>query len=299
MKVTLKSFAYALAYAMAALAGVVATCGLAKFCVGAEWIVFPLGALLECGQLYAFAKLHREGATMSRGLRYGLTTLACIVVVLDIFGVAGQMSAAYQHRQIAGSVTANAGFAKVDAAIETVTAELADLDRRIAQADADVSKANEARLKARDDRDRIKAAKQAIGDAEGKRNALVGQRQPKATELEQLRIKRADVAGTQTTAAGEFAAVQFAAATFGVSEDTIARLIIFVISSLPNLFAMTLIMAADHRREEVQSVVAKSVKKTARSPKATKRSIGAVRGWEKRRRNKFQAAVKRGPVVVR
>ncbi len=289
-----------LAYAMAALAGIVATCGLAKFCVGAEWIVYPLGALLECGQLYAFAKLHREGATMSRGLRYGLTMLACVVVVLDIFGIAGQMSAAYQHRQIAGSVTARAEFARVDAEIETVTGEIVDLDRRMAQVDVDVSKANEARLKARDDRDRIKAAKQAGSEAEAKRNALVEQRQVKASDLEQLRIKRADVAGNQTTAAGEFAAVQFAAAAFGVSEDTIARIIIFVISSLPNLFAMTLIMAADHRREEVQSVViAKPVKKATRTPKATKRSIGAVKGWETRRRNQFQAAVKRGPVVVR
>src|SRR5258708_4078093 len=289
-----------LAYAMAALAGIVATCGLEKFCVGAEWIVYPLGALLECGQLYAFAKLHREGATMSRGLRYGLTMLACVVVVLDIFGIAGQMSAAYQHRQIAGSVTARAEFARVDAEIETVTGEIVDLDRRMAQVDVDVSKANEARLKARDDRDRIKAAKQAGSEAEAKRNALVEQRQVKASDLEQLRIKRADVAGNQTTAAGEFAAVQFAAAAFGGSEDTIARIIIFVISTLPNLFAMTLIMPADHRREEVQSVViAKPVKKATRTPKATKRSIGAVKGWETRRRNQFQAAVKRGPVVVR
>jgi len=96
--------------------------------------------------------------------------------------------------------------------------ECASFDRGIAAADADVSKANEARLKARDDKDRIKAAKQAGNDAQAKRNALVTQRQAKADQLAALRIRRSDVAGSQTTASGEFAAVQFAAASFGVSE---------------------------------------------------------------------------------
>src|SRR5215467_11372190 len=70
--------------------------------------------------------------------------------------------------------------------------------------------------------------------AQAKRNALVTQRQAKADQLAALRIRQSDVAGSQTTASGEFAAVQFAAASFGVSEGTVARIIIYMISSLPN-----------------------------------------------------------------
>jgi hypothetical protein len=289
MKITLNHLALAVAVAMSAFAGVLATLGLATFVPGAQAAVFIMGALFEIGQLVAFSWLHRHWSVMNVGLRYGLACLALIVVVLDVLGVSGQLSNSYQGRKNSGQIATEQSFAKVDAQIEQAQGELDDNTHQLALAEEQIGKANEAQLKARDNKDRIKAAKAALTEAYLQRTSLESKRNAITSKLSGLKVERSQVKGQQIAAAGEFAAVQFAAATFGVSEDVVARIVIMVISSLPNLFAMALIMAAGTQHAS---------SKTAAKVLTTKQ-VASRKGWETRRRKAREAAFKRGPQVVK
>jgi hypothetical protein len=287
MKITLQTLALAVAVAMSAFAGGLATFGLANFVPGANGVVFVMGALFEVGQLVAFATLHRHWGTMSRGLKYGLGFLAVVVVVLDVVGVAGQLSQAYQGRVNDHQAAVVALSATIAAKLDAADAEVAALDRQIAAIDAAIVKAGEARIKARDDRDRVKAAKAIVTEAETKRVLLVTQRNDVSGRVVVLKSEAGQAAGRAVAGTGEFAAVKFVAASLGWSEDAVTRALIFVISALPNLFALSLVMAAGHLSPKALPI---EVKKTL-----AKRSVAARRGWMTRRRKQAQ---KTGPRLV-
>lgn len=247
MKLTnlLQKLALSTAVAMSAFAGILATTGLATFLPGARTAVLVMGALFEVAQLVAFAFIHRHWNHMPAGLRVGLGALACVVVVLDVVGVSGQLSSSYQERVSAGQATAVAAKAEADAKVAAVQEEIADLDRQIATVDANTGRAADAMGKARGDRDQIKAVRTMATDAEAKRATLTAKRTDAVRRLAEARTEAGRSAASQVTGAGEFAAIQFLSSTFGVDQDQIARIVILVISALPNLFAVALVMAAD------------------------------------------------------
>jgi len=286
MKVTLQTVAVGTALGMSAFAGVLATTGLATFIPGAKEAVFVMGGLFEVGQLVAFAYCHRHWATMGAGLKYGLSMLACVVVVLDVVGVSGQLSQSYQGRVTAAMATNAEVTSAVAAKISQVEAEIAGIERQVVAVDQAIAKAGEARIKAKGDRDYVRAAKAAASEAEAKREKLAAQWSETTARLTTLKTEAGQAQRKAINGSAEFAAVKFVAGSLGWSEDAVARLVIFVVSSLPNLFAVGLVMAAGHGPVKVAAPEKKI---------PTKRQLASKKGWETRRR---KAAQKRGPKLV-
>jgi hypothetical protein len=67
-----------------------------------------------------------------------------------------------------------------------------------------------------------------------------------ARQLSTAQASQAQVEGNQISAAGEFAAVAYVSSLTGWSMDRVAQLFILVVSCLPDLLAVTLLIAAGH-----------------------------------------------------
>jgi uncharacterized membrane protein len=180
-----------------------------------------MDALFEAGKLTSFALLHRNKLPLT--LKGALLTIGCLLVTLNVVGVSGQLSSSCVHRQIEGSVAAHNAQA-------LAAGELEDLERQVAAADATMAKANEAKLKARDDRQRVRAGDAILKQAKADREAL-------ASKLTAARADKAKAEGEQMSAAGKFAAVTFVAAATGASTDRVANVVILIISAIPDLLA--------------------------------------------------------------
>src|SRR5260221_12814948 len=244
MRITLQTVAIGTALGMSAFAGVLATTGLATFIPGAKEVVFVMGGLFEVGELVAFSYCHRHWATMGRGIKYGLSAVACVVVLLDVVGVSGQLSQSYQGRVSEAMAKGVELSSTSSAKISAVEAEVAGIDRQIAAADQAIAKAGEMRLKAKSDRGDVRAAKAAASEAETKRGKLAERRSETAVRLTNLKIEAGQVQGKAITGSDEFAAVKIVAGSLGWSEVSVGRSGIFVVSALPNLFEFGLVMAA-------------------------------------------------------
>jgi len=103
-----------------------------------------------------------------------------------------------------------------------------------------MAQATEAKIKARDDKDRRKAADAIVRQAKSDRDAL-------AAKLAAARALQVKAEGERMSAAGEFAAVAFIASVTGASMDRVANLVILVISTIPDLLAVLLLIAAGYK----------------------------------------------------
>lgn len=297
--ITLRKLALWTAFAMSAFAGIVATTGLAKFLPGAELLgvnlVFVLGALLEIGTLVVFAVLARGWCQTHFALKWLLVVITAIVVLLDIVGVSGQLSSSYQGRLNAAQGAHTASQAAFAAKIGAAQVAIADLDRQLAAQDAVAGRASEARAKAKDDKDRIKAAKAMAAETEAKRKQIGDDRKVAVNQLVDLQVEAGQTEGKEE-AGGESAAVQFLAGTFGVDQDRAAHYLILVISSLPNLFAMTLVMLAEGMAgRPTEKVEVSEAPVVPERKELTKRQLAARKGWETRRRKALRKA---GPALA-
>jgi len=191
----LNQVAYATSIGLAAFSGSVATYGLTKFAPGAFAIVIVMGILFEAGKLTSFALLHRQ--SLPRSLKVALLTIGSVLVLLNIAGVSGQLSSSYVHRQIEGQVASHK-------AQSAARADVNDLASQLAQIDATIAEANSAKIKARDDRDRKRAADAILKQAHADRDAL-------SAKLSEARAQKASAEGDAMNAASEFAAVAFIA----------------------------------------------------------------------------------------
>jgi hypothetical protein len=271
---------YITAIALAVFSGSVSTYGLTKFAPGAELVIAAMGLLFEAGKLTAFAMLHKR---MPLTLKAALLTVGLVLMSLNIIGVSGFLSNAYEREQTAARAASHTVEAEAKAAVAT-------LERQLAAAEASVTKSREAIGKAKGDRDQIKAVNAIIAAATTERDRL-------ARDLAAAQGKQAKAEGATIAASAEFAAIAFIAAAVGADQDRVAHLVILVIASLPDLLAVLLLVAAGFAHQASQSSAETVIQPAASSAKAklSKRQKAAYKGWETRRR---KVARKTGPQLV-
>jgi hypothetical protein len=227
---TLNTFSYSTAIALAGFSGAVATYGMCKLVPGGELVVGAMGVLFEAGKLTSFAMLHRKAAP--RLLKVALAGVGATLVAANVAGVSGFLSNAYEHRQINAQATAHTAQANAYAAADLV-------ERQLAAAESNLAAARAALIKARDDRGRQKAAQAVITSATAERDTLVKQ-------LAVARSSQAQAQGNAIEAGSEFAAINFIAGATGANVDTVAHAAILTISSVPDVLAVLLLLAAGY-----------------------------------------------------
>jgi hypothetical protein len=226
----MKKIPYITAIALVAFSGGVATFGLAKFTPGSEYIVFVMGALFECGKLTAFTLIHRPLPYL---YKTALMSIGLLLMTLNIVGVSGFLSNAYERTQIG----AQAAF---HAATATAAASVGLVERQLAAAEGNLAAARTAVLKARDDRGRVKAAQAVVATATTERDALVRQ-------LGQANAAKAVAEKDGINASGEFAAIAFISAATGASTDTVAHIAVLTIAAVPDILAVLLLLSAGYK----------------------------------------------------
>src|SRR5258708_3401312 len=244
----LTKLAYSTAIGLALFSGSVATYGLTKFAPGAEWVVAAMGLLFETGKLTSFALVHKR---MPRALKAAVLLAGTVLMCLNIAGVSGFLSSSYEKAHIAAQAPSHV-------AESTAHASASLVERQLAAAESSLAQARTALLKARDDRGRQKAAQAVVASATTERDVLVG-------KLAAAQASTAWAEGSTIEAGSEFAAVRFVAAATGSDEGTVAHALILVISSLPDLLAVLLIVAAGCSEKKPAPVVRKR-RKVARRP---------------------------------
>jgi hypothetical protein len=228
MKINLNTISYTTVISLAAFSGGVATFGMMKLVPGAEIVVGAMGLLFEAGKLTSFAMLNRR--SVPRLLRGALATVGLTLMTANVAGVSGFLSHEYERTHINAQATSHT-------AESTAHASASLLERQLAQADVAVSDANV--IRARDDKGRVRAAQAILDSTTADRNAILA-------HLEAANATSAKVEGVAISATGEFAAIQFIAAATGASPDTVAHAAILTISSVPDVLAVLLLVAAGY-----------------------------------------------------
>jgi len=226
---TSTKIAYATAIGLVAFSGSVATYGMTKFCPGAEYVVAVMGLGFECGKVVSFSMLHKKMPTL---LKAALLTVGLLLMVLNIVGVSGFMSAAYERQQLGARATAHT-------AESTAYASASLVERQLAAAESNLAAARAALIKARDDRGRQKAAQAIVASATAERDGLV-------QKLAAAQSTKAQAEGDTINSGAEFAAITFISGATGASTDSVAHAVILVISSIPDVLAVLLLLAAGY-----------------------------------------------------
>jgi hypothetical protein len=156
-----------------------------------------MGVLFEAGKLTSFALVHRS---VPLALKPALLFVGVVLMALNVAGVSGFLSSAYEARQIAAQAQGHVAQAGAQGEVEVI-------ERQVAAAEKQVAAANEALIKAKDNRGRVKAANALLTQARAERDAL-------PQKLTQARSVRVKAEGKQIEAGGEFAAVTFIATAF-------------------------------------------------------------------------------------
>jgi hypothetical protein len=276
MKLTLNTISYSTAISLAAFSGGVATFGMMKLVPGAEIVVGAMGLLFEAGKLTSFAMLHRS--SVPKLLRGALATVGLTLMTANVAGVSGFLSHEYERTHITAQATSHT-------AETSAHAEASLLERQLAQAEQAVAQARTALVRARDDKSRVKAAKVILDAATAERDRLVA-------KLSAANTTTAQAEGNAIASTSEFAAVQFIAGATGANTDTVAHAAILTISSVPDVLAVLLLLAAGYssgsNREPTPATPATVDAKPAAAPR--KRSIAARKGWVTRKRRALVSA---------
>ena len=256
---------YGTAVSLALFSGGVSTYGLTKFAPGGEAVIAVMGVLFEAGKLTSFALLHRR---LPSPLKAALLFIGLVLMALNIAGVSGFLSNAYEHQQMAAQAASHTAEAEAGAGVALVERELlaAEDEVKAAEHKRDVivrSLASPAR---------IAAANAILTSAIAERDALV-------EKMAAARSRQAKSEAATIVAGGEFAAIAFVADATGIAQGRVLVLFLFTIASLPDLLAVLLLVAAGYSDAST-------------APKAPKRhrSIAAKRGWMTRRLRNAKAA---------
>jgi hypothetical protein len=229
MKITLNKISYTTAIALVAFSGSVSAFGMMKLVPGGEVVVCAMALLFECGKVVSFTLLHKKMPTL---LKLALLTVGLLLMVLNIAGVSGFLSAQYERTHITAQATNHT-------AESTAHAEASLLERQLAQAEGAVSDARRALVRARDDKGRVKAAQAILTVSTAERDAILG-------KLSAANTTTAKVEGNAISSTSEFAAVQFIAGATGASVDTVAHAAILTIAAVPDVLAVLLLLAAGY-----------------------------------------------------
>ncbi len=285
----MKKIAYITAIALAVFSGGVSTYGLTKFAPGAELVIAAMGLLFEAGKLTAFAMLHHQ---MPRALKSALLVVGLVLMSLNVMGVSGFLSNAYEHEQTATRASTHTAEAEANA-------DVALIERQLAAAEKALAEANDQLIKAKGNKGKIEAANNNIAAKKKERDALV-------EKMGAAMRSKAKTEGQTIAASGEFAAIAFVAG-LGIDQDKVAHIFILMIASLPDILAVLLLVAAGytgHKQEvraapepvRVEEIKTQADPKLAKKVKLTPHEI-ALKGWETRRRN--EEARKNGPQLVK
>lgn len=219
---------YTVAIASALFSGAIATYGLTKLAPGAEYVVFVLGLVYEAGKLTSFAVLH----SVPFRFKVVLTAIGVVLMTLNIAGVSGFLSNAYERTAIEH---------RADDRTETTQEVLALLRSRVAAAEKAAGEASNAVLKAKANKGRVDAA-----------NAVLAARErdvDTATQkLEAAMAAHATAKAEVLKGGSEFAAVQFLAAAFQTGTDTITHGFILTLACIPDFLAVFLLLSAPYTR---------------------------------------------------
>src|SRR5258708_5849713 len=244
----LTKIAYGTAIGLAAFSGAVSCYGLTKFAPGAEWVVAIMAFGFEAGKLVSFSMIHRP---LPLPLKTTLVLVGLVLMGLNIAGVSGFMSNAYERSHIAAQATTHV-------AESTSRASASLVERQLAAAEQILAAARAALIKARDDKGRAKAAQAVVASATQERDVLVG-------KLSAAQASTARAEGSTIEAGSEFAAVRVAAAAPASDEGTAAHALLLGSSSLPDLLAVLRIAAAGCSEKKPAPVVRKR-REVARRP---------------------------------
>jgi len=248
----LTRIAYVVAIALALFSGAISTYGLTKFAPGAELVIAVMGLLFEAVKITAFSLLHHRMPALLKG---GLLTIGLVLLILNIVGVSGFLSNAYEREQVAAHAVTHSAEAEAAANVTT-------LERLLKAAEARVTEATAAMGKARGDRDQIKAVNAVILAAAKERDAL-------AEKLRVAQGQKAKAEGSTIQASAEFVAVAFLAAVTTASEERVAHFLLLGIASIPDIAAVLLLLAAGYTRStETEPVPVPVVTAPALAPKA-------------------------------
>ncbi len=226
----LDNLVYIIAVALALFSGSVSMVGLMKFAPGAEIVIAIMALLFEAGKLASFSLLHKRMPALLKGV---LVVLGVVLMTLNIVGVSGFLSSAYEREQVAAHAITHTVEAEAAANVTT-------LERQLKSAEDCVVKAREALAKAKGDRDQIKAVNAMIAASIAERDDIVA-------KLATAQGKKAKSEGSAIAASAEFAAIAFLTAATGINEATVVHLFILGIAGLPDLLAVFLLVAAGYK----------------------------------------------------
>jgi hypothetical protein len=229
MKHLLNILATTTAVGLVAFSGSISAYGLSKFCPGAEPAIIILAVLFEASKLLGFAMVHRPAP---RWLKTGLLTAGILLMTINVVGLAGFLSTTYTQAQIAARASGHTAEA-------TAHAEASLLERQLAATEQAVAQARAALVRARDDKGRVKAAQAILNASTAERDAILA-------KLSAANTTSAQVEGNAIASTGEFAAVAFLASMFGTDQDVVARILIAVVSALPDCLAALLIVTVGY-----------------------------------------------------
>ena len=216
-----------------------------------------MGVLFEAGKLTSFAFVHRP---LPRALKAALLMVSLVLMALNVAGVSGFLSSAYESRQL--SVKAASHVAEANAA-----GEVATLERQLQAAEQNLAAGQAALIKARDDKARQRAVRAVIDAAKQDRDAATA-------KLTAARATQSSAEGRQIEAAGEFAAVAFIAAATRAGQDAVAHAVILIISAIPDMLAVLLLIAAGYASKPANSTRKAPTRKVARRKAAPRRRYG-------------------------
>jgi hypothetical protein len=263
----------------------------------------PIAIGLEIGKVTSAATLHKSWQTLGRCVRYTLTGIVALLVVLTSSGIYGFALSRYQAHIAAIEGPVAERVAAADADIERQTEKLADLDKQITTTDSAliIDTAPQARPRtaaaiAAQARAQVEAAKQRRADEQRRqatRDALTAKRDVESAELTRLRTVRAEIQTQKTTADAEVGPMRLIADSIGVD---VGKVVAISVASLYDLLATLLLLVSSHNpAAPAKTKPAVPKKSIVAKRKASKRMFKA---WDTRRERARQAAFKRGPVAV-
>lgn len=280
--------------------GLLAAKGLGEFLPASQHIAWAVGGGLEALNIATIGVLS-SGHKGNRLTKLVMSALVASTIVLDIAGVAGQLSHGYQSDlNSAAAVTAEA-TAKADAVIAADKATIANIDHQFAAVDAKDAAAN-AMVSGRNgkDTDAQHGARKVREEAKADRAALNTQRAVAVAKLAEDEARKGEVAGATINASSEFASAQFIAKAFDISQDRVIYAGLGLMAVLAVLFPVCLMVISGHGSAKAEAAPVVTPVVTVKTPvkKDSKRSEAGRKGWETRRRNQARKNGRRLEVVA-
>jgi hypothetical protein len=307
-------------------AGLLAAKGLGEFLPASKVIVYGLGLGLETMNIVTLAWI-ASGAPGQRVLKVAMGCLCGIVLMLDVAGVAGQLSNGYQGAVNEQTAVVEVANAKLNAQIAAARAAVESIDHQLDGLTQREQTTALGLAKARGDRDQIRGVAKAQEAIKVERAGLNTKRDGAVAQVAELEAQKGEVAGKALNASSEFAAAQFVARLFKTDADTVAYWFIAVLAGLLPLFSFGMMLAGSHKKpvagtdpdafvipddfpavqtgepvEPVELVRKKGSVAARKVRKNRKRVAGGKKGWKTRAANKAKAlkdeGIKAGKVVA-